>query len=82
MKWKELQDLMKDGSVTVSRVETKVTQKFSILPDDGPLLKIEEIAEDGRTVSACTMNLSAVDDFIGKLIKMRDLMAAMKGSGE
>ena len=45
MRWKELQDLMKDGSITVHRVETKVTQKFSILPDDGPLLKIEEIAE-------------------------------------
>ena len=27
------------------------------------------------------MNLGAVDDFIGKLIKMRDLMAGMKGGG-
>lgn len=56
-----------------------LSQVMSILPD-GPLLKIEykdpatnEVAVD------MTLTLEQVDYQIGELIKMRDMLAAIKG---
>jgi hypothetical protein len=57
------------------------TEGMSIIPDTehGPMLEISSKDEHGTVIHRTRMNLAAVDDLIGKLIKMRDHMAQMKG---
>jgi hypothetical protein len=56
-------------------------QEMKIIPETehGPMLEITERAKDGSAFHSQRLNLAAVDDLIGKLIKMRDHMAQMKG---
>lgn len=66
-------------------VSLQTTSEMSIIPLDGkhkcPMLKIECKTEQGEGVFVETLNLAAVDDRIGELIKMRDLMEQMAGQG-
>jgi hypothetical protein len=57
------------------------TEEMSIIPDTehGPMLEIGSRDESGMVIYRQRMNLATVDDLIGKLIKMRDHMAQMKG---
>lgn len=53
------------------------TEEMSIVPGDDPELKIEYKAE-GRTLLLAQRNLAALDDYIGRLIKMRDALEKLK----
>jgi hypothetical protein len=85
-----LLDLLKESAWTAPTWRTirqeivDPTEEMSIIPETehGPMLEITSKDKDGTVVHRRRMNLAAVDDEIGKLIKMRDHMAAMKGSGE
>lgn len=59
-------------------------EEMRIIPDtpNGPMLEIVTKSKDGIELFKQRFNLVAVDDLIGKLIKHRDLMAAMKESGD
>lgn len=63
-------------------VSLKMTEELSIIPLDEkhkcPMLKIERKNEQGETCFVETMNLAAVDERIGELIKMRDLLEQMQ----
>jgi len=67
--------------VTRKLVKMEVTDELSIVPDtpNGPMLQIVIKDTDGDVVFKQRYNLAAVDELIGKLIKMRDHMAQMKG---
>ena len=82
----KLLDLLREGQWTTpqfSRVEVVVnaTQEMRILPEtkNGPMLEVVSKDENDTVIHRTQMNLSAVDHLIGKLIKMRDHMAQMKG---
>jgi hypothetical protein len=61
-------------------VKMKVSEEMVIVPDTahGPMLELRMKDEDGDTVFKQRLNLGAVDELIGRLIKMRDHMAQMK----
>ena len=71
-------------TVTKRLVKMQLSDEFSIVPDTphGPMLQIVMRDSDGDVAFKQRMNLSAVDDLIGKLIKMRDHMAQMKGDSK
>lgn len=81
----KLLDLLKSDSkwatlspVTVRR-SVKLIPLMSILPD-GPQLKVEyKDAVTNEVVIDMVMTLEQVDCQIGELIKMRDMMAVIKG---
>lgn len=56
------------------------TEEMVIIPEteNGPMLRITAKTKDGNVLHTREMNLAAVDGTIGRLIKMRDLMATMK----
>jgi Mg/Co/Ni transporter MgtE len=60
-----------------------VVDEMTIIPEGehGPMLRIAAKTKDGSVLHTREMNLSAVDGMIGKLIKMRDLMAKLKDGG-
>lgn len=60
------------------------TEELRILPDtpNGPMLEMVTQSAEGVELFKQRLNLAAVDDLIGKLIKMRDLMAVMKGPAD
>jgi hypothetical protein len=63
---------------------TDATQEMVIIPEtpNGPMLEISTKSAQGTTLHKLRLNLPAVDELIGKLIKMRDYMARMKGDGD
>lgn len=64
---------------TSVRRSVKLTQAMSILPD-GPLLRIEyKDSMSGEVAVDMALTLEQVDYQIGELIKMRDMLAAIKG---
>lgn len=67
-------------TTTLAKIET--TEEMRILPDtaNGPMLEIAQKNAQGVVVAAYRYNLPAVDELIGKLIKMRDHMARMTDS--
>lgn len=67
-------------TVTRTMVKVSTTEQMAIIPDvpDGPMLEISFNDGSDLPVMRQRLNLAAVDDLIGKLIKMRDRMAAMK----
>ena len=71
-------------TVTKKLVKMSSTEEMVIVPETphGPMLEIASKDESGDTVFKQRLNLAAVDDLIGRLIKMRDLMAQMKGDKE
>jgi hypothetical protein len=58
-------------------------EEISIIPETehGPMLQIISKDGNGIVIHLTRMNLAAVDQRIGELIKMRDHMAQMKGDG-
>lgn len=64
-------------TVTFAKVDT--SEEMRILPDtpNGPMLEIAQKNPQGVVLVAQRYNLYAVDDLIGRLIKMRDHMAQM-----
>jgi hypothetical protein len=58
-----------------------INEQMAIVPDTehGPMLEISASNGQGLVLYQRCLNLAAVDDEIGKLIKMRDHMAQMKG---
>lgn len=67
-------------TVTRTMVKVSTTEQMAIIPDgpDGPMLEISFNDGSDLPVMRQRLNLAAVDDLIGKLIKMRDRMAAIK----
>ncbi len=73
---------------TVPQSETleAAEEEMVIMPDTehGPMLRITQKGKgkDSTAVFVRKLNLAAVDDLIGKLIKTRDHMATMKGNDD
>lgn len=69
------------STVTRRMVKMTTTEEMAIIPDTehGPMLEISLKDSDGELAFRQRLSLGAVDDLIGKLIKMRDHMAQMKG---
>lgn len=67
-------------TTTVRYEKIEHIEQLSIIPDTehGPMLEIASKNKEGITLYAQRLNLAAVDDLIGRLIKMRDHMAQMK----
>jgi hypothetical protein len=81
----KLLELLREGQWTTPSWSTTVTvegvtDEMTIIPEseNGPMLRIAAKTKEGTVIHTREMNLSAVDGMIGKLIKMRDLMAQMK----
>lgn len=81
----KLLDLLREGQWTTPSWSTTVTvegvtDEMTIIPEteNGPMLRIAAKSKDGSVIHTREMNIAAVDGMIGKLIKMRDLMATMK----
>jgi len=81
-----LLDLLREPSWSASEWRTityeavNALEEMAIIPETehGPMLEISSRDKDGKVLHRRRMNLAAVDDLIGKLIKMRDLMAPMQ----
>lgn len=71
-----LEPAWKISPIAVERFGVK--REFSIVTGDIPLLKIEDKDEHGGVIATQTMNLPAIDDFIGQLIKHRDILAGLQ----
>lgn len=67
-------------TVTRQLVKVSVEHEMVIVPEtpNGPMLEIVMKDGSGEVVFKQRLNLPAVDELIGKLIKMRDHMAQMK----
>ncbi len=65
--------------VTFELVKVETVEEMAIVIDatHGPMLEIRLKNPKGVLVSNQRLNLPAVDDLVGRLIKMRDHMAAM-----
>lgn len=74
-------DLMVGQSqwTTTGLVKVPTTEEMTIAPDtpNGPMLQISKKDADGVVVYVEKLNLPAVDDLIGRLIKMRDHLATI-----
>lgn len=67
-------------TVTRSLVKMECAEEMAIIPDtkNGPMLEISFKDGGDLPVFRQRLNLTGVDELIGKLIKMRDHMAQMK----
>lgn len=84
----KLFDLLKSEPMWITSPSTsvrrslKLTPQMSILPD-GPQLKVEyKDAATNDVAVDIVFTLEQVDHFVGELIKMRDMLAAIKGGSE
>jgi hypothetical protein len=67
---------------TVTFEKVDATEELRIIPDtlNGPMLEIAQKNVHGVVLFSLRYNLTAVDELIGKLIKMRDHMDQMKNA--
>jgi hypothetical protein len=82
----KLIDLMREPqwsmpTATRTLVKIDAAPEMAIVPEtpNGPVLEMTTQDGEGNVILKQRWNLPAVDDLIGKLIKMRDHMAQMKG---
>lgn len=70
------------ATFTVPQKIQNATEELRIIPGtpNGPMLEIVTSNGHGAELFKQRLNLAAVDDLIGKLIKMRDLMSQIKES--